>query len=269
MTVAEEYRDILKRELIERCHRNPKYSLRAFARDLKFAPARLSDVLNGKKGLSRAAALSVAKVLGMSESETARFCDLVDSQHGRSHAAREQAQKRLAQSPPQAHSLTIDAFRVIADWYHFAILELLKLDNYRNDLSWMAKALDLTELQVSEALGRLERLELIEKRKSRYHPTGAYVSSPDGVPSEALKKFHEQLLKKALDALYLQSVEERDFSAMLMPVALKDVPLARRRIRDFSRKLCKELTSVETVDSVYSLSVQFVNFTPSLTKRSL
>ena len=41
----------------------------------------------------------------------------------------------------------------------------------------------------------LERLELIEKRKNGdYRLVQDYFASPDGVPSEAIKKFHKQMI---------------------------------------------------------------------------
>jgi hypothetical protein len=59
------YRDLLKRELESRCGRNPRYSLRAFAKDLGLSAPRLSHVLNGRFGLSRAAAEAIADKLGL------------------------------------------------------------------------------------------------------------------------------------------------------------------------------------------------------------
>lgn len=52
---------------------NPGYSLRAFARDLKISPQLLSNVINGKRGLSADLAVRVAKTLGLSEFEKTVF----------------------------------------------------------------------------------------------------------------------------------------------------------------------------------------------------
>ena len=63
-TTQLDYRLLLKSELASRTNQNPNYSLRAFARDLDLAPSRLSEVLNGKQGLSTQAAEKIAKTLG-------------------------------------------------------------------------------------------------------------------------------------------------------------------------------------------------------------
>ena len=75
------YRSILKDELLRRIRQNPRYSLRAFARDLRLSPSRLSEVLSGKQGLSRQAAKAITERLGWRGSEAERFIDLVESQH--------------------------------------------------------------------------------------------------------------------------------------------------------------------------------------------
>ena len=90
-----DYRSILKSEFAQRCDRNSGYSLRAFARDLKIHPSRLSAVLNGKKGLSKDSASDVAKILGFAPREAEMFCDLVEATHARSAAARGIAQASL------------------------------------------------------------------------------------------------------------------------------------------------------------------------------
>ncbi len=53
---SKNYRDYLRRELEQRVQQDPRYSLNRFARDLDLAPSRLSEVLSGKQGLSRAIA---------------------------------------------------------------------------------------------------------------------------------------------------------------------------------------------------------------------
>lgn len=92
---TQNFRDILKAELEKRQLRNPRYSLRSFARDLGLSAPRLSDVLRGRYGLSRGVAESLAEKLKLPEEEAAYFCDLVEASHGRSRHAKELALARL------------------------------------------------------------------------------------------------------------------------------------------------------------------------------
>lgn len=91
----ESYREILTQALENRSQRRPGYSQNALARDLGLRPSQLSEVLRGKKGLSRTSAERVAQVLGLDPHLRTRFCDMVESEHGRSRKKRERAQARL------------------------------------------------------------------------------------------------------------------------------------------------------------------------------
>jgi len=271
MEMAKSFREILKSKLVERMERNPKYSLRAFARDLKLHPARLSDVLNGKKGLSREAAEAISAFLDLSKEEQIYFCDLVESDCSRSAALRRMARLRLDEHEKafkEKKSLTLDAFRLISDWYHLTITQLMKLPAYRDDPQWIASQLDLPVLVVQDALERLERLELIRRVNGRYVACDDTVLSTDGVPSEAIKKYHEQMLKKATAALYLQDVKDRDFWNFTMPVASKDLPEIRKKIRTFVEKISEEYSVKPDCDRIVNYSSVLFNLTPKLRGQS-
>src|SRR4051812_39991780 len=95
ISVESDYRKILRRELEVRCQQSPRYSLRRFAGELRLSPSRLSEILNGKQGLSRESARGVAQNLGYTPGDTEMFCDLVECQHARGRLKRELARIRL------------------------------------------------------------------------------------------------------------------------------------------------------------------------------
>lgn len=253
-----DYRQILKEALSERCAHNPHYSLRAFARDLQISPAQLSLILSGKKGLSSARAKHAAKALGFAAREMQYFCTLVESAHGRSKAAKTGAQARLQQFavPEEAQRLQLDAFRAVSDWYHFAILQLMKLSEWRDDPQWIATQLQINASEAAMALERLERLELIERKKGRYVVCADTVFAPDGIPSDAIKKFHKQVLEKAAAALLHQNLERRYFNTTFLPVAVADLPKARARIKEFHQNFTNEFSEKKELNRVYCLAVQ-------------
>src|SRR5436309_2305259 len=123
-----DYRSILREELEQRCKANPRYSLRAFARDLGLSPSGLSRILREHQGLSGSSALRIARKMKMSSEETERFRNLVIAADGRSRDHRKAAQTQLAveeESRRRFQRLELDVFRAISDWYHYAILELV------------------------------------------------------------------------------------------------------------------------------------------------
>ena len=252
-------------------NRNPRYSLRSFAKDLKMAPALVSDVLNGKRGLSRVSATQIAARIGLSVQETKTFCDLVESKHGRSRLVKAQAQARLNEKSSQGVVLKFltlenDQFDVLADWYHLAILELMKTPGYQDKESFIAKRLGLSSLQVRGALERLEKLDLVVRKDGRRIPSSQNVQTPDGISSRALKAHHEQFLKLANEALFTQPVEERDFRGLTIKCKKSDVPHVREKIRRFLHELDRDLSDTSADgEEVYQLSTQLFSLTKPIT----
>ncbi len=70
---SESYLQVLERELRARVARNPRYSIRAFARDLGISPASLSQILRGIQIPSVRIADRIVRTLGLSDHEAAEF----------------------------------------------------------------------------------------------------------------------------------------------------------------------------------------------------
>src|SRR5688572_17118598 len=80
--------------------------------------------------------------------------------------------------------LQTDAFRVISDWYHYTILELTFVEGFRNDPTWIANKLGITQFEAKEAIARLKRLELLEEISGKLVKTDTHLASSNGVPSD-------------------------------------------------------------------------------------
>jgi uncharacterized protein (TIGR02147 family) len=254
-----DYRHVLRAELESRLSRNPVYSLRAFARDLGISCSRLSEVLSGRYGLSREASLGIAARLGLSPTEQQFFGDLVESRHARSRVKRELAKARLKlrkKTTPE-NRLALDRFQLIADWYHYAILELTYLDGFQSDAVWIARFLEISETTARDAIERLQRLGLLIVRDGRFAAVDDFFDTESDVPSQALRKFHRQILEKAIDAIHLQTVHERELSAMVLAVRREQIPEAKTFIREFQREFVRRFGDGANKDDVYTLSTQF------------
>lgn len=267
-----DYREILKRELEARCRKNPNYSLRAFASYLSISPSSLTEVLGGKYGLSRANAEKIAARLGYSKSEKEHFCDLVESRHARSRAKKESAQARLVERrrDPFDRVIEEDHFRSIADWHHMAILELTYLKDFQNKTSWIAKRLGVTPAVAGLAIQRLKRLGLLREVGGRLEACEEFsVAAGMDIPSEAVRGFHRQIIGKAEKALALQSVQSRDFSAVMTAIQREKIPEAKKAIKEFRRRFCQNIGEESSGrDSVYCLSIQFFELTKPEGKES-
>lgn len=266
MLMENDYRKLIKNKLEESCNSNPLYSLRAFANYLGLDRSSLSAVLKGKQGLSLSKAEQIAKKLNLSAHEKEHFITLVKAKDSRSKQARIEAQKALSKfaTKTELNSLTLDAFKIISDWYHYAILELIKTKSSVNNINWISKRLGITRYETENAIERLKRLELIEEKNGKYISTGINLTTTNGIPSEAIRKFNQQILAKAAEALMLQDVNDRDFSTLTFAISKKHIPQLKSYIKEMRRGLIdkiNELEKMEVSDEVYHLSTQFFRLT--------
>lgn len=257
------YRKYIEREFRRRCRRNSLYSLRAFARDLEISASKLSEVLRGKCGLSASAAEKLCVHLKLSEVETKHFVILVEAEHSRNSTRKAQARDLLKRF--QAHhgygELDIERFKIISDWQHLALLELMELENYESDLEWMSQKIGLDIFLVSESLERLEKFELIEIKDGKYRPTGANLSVSTDIPVREMREFHLQMMAKATESVDNGRIEERDVSHMIFAMDEKDFPRAQEALKKFRREFATTLQKNTTKNSIYSLGIQFIPIT--------
>lgn len=241
--------------------------MRAYARDLGVSSARLSQVLSRKHGLSTEAASEVAKKLKLTTDETKWFVESVGALHSRNKNAKDeysqkiQEYKRTAKKFSEIH---LEYFKVIADWYHFAILELTYLEDFQNDEDWMATKLGISIDEVTDAIARLKHLDLVVEEDGKLKDVFKFLATPNDVPSASLKKFNSQLMKKAMEALYEQDVMNREISSNIFSIRKEKVPEFKEKLRVFRRDMENEASQIKGKDAVYCLSMQFYELTRSI-----
>ncbi|MDX9732424.1 MAG: DUF4423 domain-containing protein [Bdellovibrionales bacterium] len=137
--------------------------------------------------------------------------------------------------------------------------------DFQSDPRFIAKALGLNVVVTRQAIERLKRLDLlIEDADGRLKASEPFTASPAEVPSEAIRKFHRQILQKALDAVDLQTVGQRDLSSLVLAVGKDDIPEAKRVIKHFRRSFDARFAKSPKKDSVYCLAIQFFDLTCGL-----
>lgn len=263
------YIDILNEQLEVRSAKNSSYSLRAFARDLELSPSRLSQILNKKKGLSEEAAVALAEKLGLSDREQSYFVLSAKSQHSRSLKVKAEATKDLKDiMSPKLKSMPINnrEFELAHSWYHMAILELMELRDCEHSPEWFAKKLNIKKIIVKNALERLEKIGWIKLQNGSYCANFEANESPNDLPSDAIKKFHDDMLKKAEAALFTDDINHREFQNMTLAFSLAQMQEAKEAIRSFQKEFAKKFyPDTQERDSVYQLSVQLFRLDSNLT----
>ncbi|MGE3974697.1 MAG: TIGR02147 family protein [Bdellovibrionales bacterium] len=245
----QEFRIFVQDELLRRCRDNPRYSLRAFAKALGIVPSALSDILNGKRPVTVATRERLGLALGLKLEEL--------NQYGISSKANSAAGATSIRSEFQ--QITLDTYAIISDWYHYAILELIKVKGFKPDPKWIAKSLSITKNEANFAIERLVRVGLLEVEPSgqwRDLTQDSYATNISGnLTSEASRKLQKQILEKSIIALQEVEPQERNHTSMTMAINSKYLPEATERIKNFRRELCKYLENKPEPNQIYHLGI--------------
>lgn len=239
-------RNLLLQEFTDRRTRNAAYSLRAFSRDLGIGVTSLSDFLADKRKLSPSSLRRVAEALRLSPQQRAEW--IGDSKNSRSKSEED----RLL--------LEEDTFRLIADWYYLATMNLARIKKNQANPAWISKRLGISQKEASEALKRLWRMGFIQITDGRMVRTARTFSTTRDVPSSAIRKHHSQNLLLAEKSLLNDPVESREFSSATMAVNPAKLKQAKDILMKTKRRIT-ELLQDDNPSEVYVLSFQMFPLT--------
>jgi uncharacterized protein (TIGR02147 family) len=252
MNTEPHYQRLLRQELARRCEANPRYSLRSFARALEIDAGTVSRLIRGSQRPTQMLASRIFSVIDLSPEEQAKFME----------SAREGLRRARASGPLPARTprgplreLGTDLFKAIADWQHAVILELPSLPGFRADPQWVAKRLGISPTEAQLALGRLIQLGLLAVRNGQVLRTNlAYDTGDRHLTSAAHRRNQRQFLEKAIQSLENDPIEVRSMTRWTMAIDPQKLPLAKRMVERFQRRLGRVLGSGQATE-IYSLSV--------------
>lgn len=252
-----DYREVLRLEFEHRKERNPSYSLRSYARDLGLSPSRLSEILRGKGDLSAQSLMEVGSRIGIPSEEVLALQAAMTLRSGASDEVKRTAERYLHNYSYQGRfsQLTSDTFKILADWYHFALLSAMELQFYDGSTKYLARVLRLEEETVRDALERMLAQNMVRFHDGRFFPTGEIFSTSTDLASDALKESHRQNLDLAKASLDEVDVTLRDITSATICIDVDRIPEAKKLIKDFRRSLCRFLEAGKK-DAVYNLNIQ-------------
>lgn len=238
------YKRCLDEELAKRCEKNPNYSLRAFARACNLSPGELSQILAEKRIPSYKVAQKILSGLDLSPQEESQFLGSLAEKHQSRGLKKLSRAFKGMKAEPIPKPINIDLFRVIGDWYHYAVLMLTYVDGFKYSPKWIASQLSITELEAKLAVERLIKVGLLEEKRGRLVGTNDHITTADKhLTSPALKRHTKQSLEKALYSLENDPIEDRSHSYMTMAIDPLKINEAKKLIEDFTNKMSAYLES--------------------------
>lgn len=237
-----DYRIALGDELRTRNVRNPRYSLRCFARDLGVSVTALSDVLTGKRNFSARNAARVMDRLGWSPLQRESFLESI---------------ARPSVTPRSRDELLLpdDLFHFISDWYYLPILNWARVKGAKSSPQWLSQRLGISSSEAREAIERLKRLGYIETTGGRLTRLAPPVHSTTEIPSSAIRKYHRQNFQVAELAQETVPFELRQISSFTVATDSERIARAKKMLVDFMRRLESVLESDQPTE-VFTVSTQ-------------
>ncbi len=244
--------EFLKEIYLEKKDKNPAYSISAMARDLEISQSLLSLVLSGKRNLSSKKLIQVSNKLKFNTQQTEKLFNISRYENITNPEKKE------------ALYLEVDKFKYIYNWYHLAILDLVTLKSFRPHYAWIAKALGIEQIEVQDAVERLQRLGLLEiNEKNEWINTNMRLIIPTKNSKASIRNFHLQMMKKAMDELSKTSQKDflrREISGITLTLAPEKLEIAKKRIRQFKQEMY-DLLDDEDCKEIYQLNIQFFPLT--------
>lgn len=242
------FRNALNDEFLRRTKKNPRFSIRAFSQQLEIEPSSLAQILGGKRKLTQKMCNRLGTKLGFGPLKMRTLMKNA---------------KRLDKSFTAFNKLEEDAFKVIAEWYYYAILELTYCDEFQGKPLWISRVLGISLAEAIDAIERLKRLNYLE-----ISPEGKWIDrlgDSNNLGNEfkapAFTEHQRQVLKKALEALDKTSYDKRVQSSMTVAVSKEKVVEAKSMILNFIEELNDFLKTGPTKDEVYNISVSLYPLT--------
>jgi transcriptional regulator with XRE-family HTH domain len=193
-----------------------QFSQRKFAKLLGLKSSELSEFLRGKRLFSANKAMLVIEKLAHNSQDKASIYRKVF----------------LESKGDNALEISQEVFLYISNPDFYTFLQLVNTPDFRHDISWISKRLDLEDIEIKKIIIKLKTLKLIgdcpiKGLKRIYHS----VRTSEDVESSALKAHHLNDLKTIEESIIGLPVSQRDLSSLTFLFDLADFDKAKEILR--------------------------------------
>ncbi|MGE3609534.1 MAG: DUF4423 domain-containing protein [Bacteriovoracaceae bacterium] len=246
----------IKEEFSRKQRTNAQYSLRAYARDLGMHPSTLSQVMKGNRPLPLRNSPGVINSLKLGPKDKTLFME--------SLYRRKTSLDNIEIEPlDERFMLDESYYKTLAEWEHFAVLELYEIANFKATTEDIAKKLKITLNRAEVVVNNLLNSGLLKiDEAGNLERTHSAVKTTEDVKSQALIESHKETLTMGINKLEEVEIELRDFSSTTVAIDLEKLMEAKTIIREFRQKMSALLKDGHKTD-LYQLAIQFFPLTDS------
>ena len=135
----------------------------------------------------------------------------------------------------------------------------LSVENFKNDLSWIANKIGIFQHEASSLIKRLIKLDIVRKKQDKVEINYNYVQTD--VSTTATRAFHQATLKYTLNSIEAIPTHERDLYTSMFAIDQTDFDSIQKDIREFHEQMYKKYAQKKTANRVYAIQNQLMPYT--------
>jgi len=269
----EDYRKFLGSLFAFEKKNSKSFSHRALALRAGFSsPNFFQLVIQGKRNLSLESARKISGAFKLNSSEAKYFEALIQFNQAKKLSQKSRAFEEMNKLRPfrEFKKLASEEYDYYSSWENVAVRELVGIDNFKENIDWISARLKLSPKKVQESLELLQKLGLLSRSKSgELKQSESQISTGQEIRSVGVRNFHEEMMKKAVEAMDQVAPEHRDFSAATMKISASQLEDLKARVFRFRQSLIKSLEEAPvSKDQVYHLGIQIFPLTDVKAEKS-
>lgn len=262
-----DYRKFLRDFYDQKKTLNRGYSYRLFCRKAGInSPGYFSDVIAGRRNLSKAYVTRFAQALDLDEREFAFFELLVAFTQAKNGKAKQSIYETMVKALPlKTQRLRRSQLEYFSKWYHVAVRETLSILDVKEDYEALASRLRpaITPAQAKSAIKVLSDLDLVERdgdgRWKAKHVS--IVAKGDENESLLYRAYRKEMLARAAEALETVPAHLQNNSCITLSVSPAGMDRILAHIEDFHRRVLETVQSDKGEDRVVQLNMQMFPLT--------
>lgn len=249
---------LIEEELKRRNRIDSFYSLRAYARDIKIDPSLLSKILKMTSPLSLNNAVKVIKEMNPSEIIKKIFWKSFFRHYQKQNNA---GQKLCEQLELFENEKDQELFQILSQPYHYAIVELSKIEKFQKRPWQMAKILGISREVLTQALERLARTGFIRKLSDgKIFPLDPRFKDTNHAIEKSAETLNQRkILEKSLKVLDENHPLKSLFKTKTMAIDPKKLSQVESLYRNFITQLSETLSEGD-VKEVYQVQLSLFPF---------
>lgn len=244
--------------------RHPKFSYIQFSEALGLSRSNVALLLcHRKRIISLKSGEKIVAALGLTKFRRRYFlqmvrCQLKTDESVSGEELAKMAEMRLSMMDDETSQNQLAFFQ---NWYHAAILEVLRLDDAQDDPKWLSDHIQphVSVGKVAKALALLVDLNYLHRDpdKGRLMPSGIGVSTGNEAPELAVSQYHQQMLALSNQALNEIDAQLRDISALTLSIPKEKIMEVKNDLAELRQRLIAAASSdVESGDSRFDQVIQ-------------